>query len=64
MDAHFRHMVQLRKQISEHLSLLCGLRTGEVIQSCLTDVLGVSPYGRQVWETTDNLEVSVGMEIT
>ena len=64
MDAHFRHMGQVSKQISVHLSLLCGLRTGEVAQSCLTDVLGVSPYGRQVWETTDNLKVSVGMEIT
>ena len=64
MDAHFRHMGQLSKQISVHFSLLCGLRTGEVAQSCLTDVLGVSPYGRQVWETTDNLKVLVGMEIT
>ena len=57
-------MGQLLKQISVHLSLRCGLRTGEVAQSCLTDVLGDSPYGRQVWETTDNLKVSVGMEIT
>ena len=57
-------MGQLSKQIPVHLSLFCGLQTGEVAQSCLTDVLGVSPYGRQVWETTDNLKVSVEMEIT
>lgn len=40
---HFRHMGQLAKQFPVQLSLLCGLRTGEVDQSCLTDALGVSP---------------------
>ena len=36
------HMGQ---QIAVHLSLLCGLRTGEVDQSCLTDVLSGSING-------------------
>ena len=40
------HVAQLAKQFFFHWSLLCGLRTGKVYQSCLTDVLGVSPYGR------------------
>ena len=56
--------VNFPPKISLHLSLLCGLRTGEVDQSCLTDALGVSLEGCQAWETTDNLKASVGMEIT